>query len=153
MEDYTLRKLEGNNLKEFKFIAEIHESLPGAWIDNYTIDYEEIGKTVKSLVEKHKTGNILCYIAENNSKVIAFIWAEINENDKDVLDIFSLWTNQRYRGQGIATNLKIELERWAKAETNAKKISTTISAYNKNILLLNQKLGYEIKYHKMIKVI
>lgn len=153
MEDYTLMKLEENNLKEFKFIAEIHESLPGAWIDNYTIDYKEIEETVKRLVEKHKTPNILCYIAENNGDVIAFIWAEINEKDKDVLDIFSLWTDQKYRGQGIATKLKIELERWAKAETNTKKISTTVSANNKNMVLLNQKLGYEIKYHKMIKII
>ncbi len=138
-------------MKEFKFIAEIHESLPGAWVDNYNIDIEEIQKTIKRLIEKHKTDDIFCYIAENKSEIISFIWAEVNENDKDTIDIFSLWTDEKYRGQGIASNLKIELEKWAKSETSAKKIATTVSAKNRNMVDLNKKLGYEIIYHKMVK--
>lgn len=148
-----LRKLNENDLKEFNFIAKIHESLPGAWIDNYTIDDEEVKITLKGLVEKHKTNDILCYIAEKDSKIISFIWAEINKSNLETVDIISLWTDEEYRGQGIASSLKIELEKWAKLETSAKSISTTVSAKNKSMINLNRKLGYEIMSYKMIKKI
>ena len=151
IETYILRQLKENDLKEFNFIAEIHESLPGAWVDNYNIDTEEIQKTIKRLIEKHKTDDIFCYIAEKNDEIISFIWAEVNQIDKDTIDIFSLWTNEKYRGQGIASKLKMELEKWVKSETNAKNISTTVSAKNRNIIDLNKKLDYEIIYHKMVK--
>lgn len=153
MNDYIIRRLEENDLREFRFISEIHESMPKAWVDNYIIDYEGIEKSVSRLIERHKTSDILCCVAKDNSQIIAFIWAEINDEDNEVLDIISLWTNKNYRGQGIATKLKIELERWAKAETNAKKISTTVNANNKSMVLLNQKLGYEINYYRMTKII
>lgn len=153
MENYVLKKLVANDLREFKFIAEMHESLPKTWINNYIIDHEEIEKTVKKLIEKHKTSNILCCVVEDNNQIIAFIWAEINEKDNEVLDIKSLWTNKNYRERGVATKLKIELEKWAKAQTDARKISTTVSANNKAMVLLNQKLGYEINYYTMTKTI
>ena len=138
-------------MSEFSFIAKIHESMPGAWINNYTVAPEEVDKTIKRLVEKHKTNDILCLIAEKESSIISFIWSEINENNKEVLDIFSLWTDEKYRGQGIASNLKIELEKWAESETSAKKIVTTVNVNNKNMVSLNKKLGYEIIYHTMTK--
>lgn len=153
MNDYIIRRLEENDLREFRFISEIHESVPKAWVDNYIIDYEGIERSVSGLIERHKTSDILCCVAEDNSQIIAFIWAEINDEDNEILDIISLWTNKNYRGQGIATKLKIELERWAKAETNAKKISTTVSTNNKSMVLLNQKLGYKINYYRMTKII
>lgn len=151
IETYILRKLKENDLKEFKFIAEIHESLPGAWVDNYNIDIEEVKKTIKRLIEKHKINDIFCYIVENNNEIISFIWAEVNDIDKGTIDIFSLWTDEKYRGQGIALNLKIELEKWVKSETSAKNIATTVSSKNRNMIDLNKKLGYEIMYHKMVK--
>ena len=153
MGNYKLRILDENNLTEFRFIAEIHESLPMGWINNYIISRKEIEESVQRLIERHKASDVLCCVAEDGNHVIAFIWAEINENDKEVLDIVSLWTNKDYRGQGIATKLKIELEKWAKVKTNSKKISTTVSANNKTMLLLNQKLGYDINYYKMTKTI
>lgn len=131
----------------------MHESIPGGWIDNYSINTEEIEITIKRLVEKHKSHDIFCYIAEEDNIIISFIWAEINGNHKDTIDIFSLWTDEKYRGQGIASKLKIELEKWVKSETDAKKISTTVSVKNKGMIELNEKLGYKIMYHKMIKTI
>lgn len=153
METYILRKLKEKDLSEFRFIAQIHESIPEGWIDNYSINTEEIEITIKRLIEKHKTHDILCLVAEEDNIIISFIWAEINENDRETIDIFSLWTEEKHRGRGIASELKIELEKWVKSEINAKKISTTVSAKNKDMIALNKKLGYEIMYHKMIKKI
>lgn len=153
METYLLRRLKGNDLREFEFMSQTHESLPSAWVDNYIINIEDVEETVKRLVKRHNTKDIFCYIAEKDSEIISFIWAEINEIDKEIIDVFSLWTDERYRGQGIAYDLKIELEKWAKSETNANYINTTVSAKNKSMIYLNERLGYEILYHKMIKKI
>lgn len=153
MESYTFRILQKDDIKEFNFIAEVHESLPAAWINNYIIDDEEVKKTIEELVKRHKGSQILCCIFENNDEIIGFIWAEVNEDNSEVVDIISLWTSENYRGQGIATKLKIQLEDWTKNKTNAKKISTTVSAKNKAMLALNQKLGYEINSYKMTKMI
>lgn len=153
MDNCKVRKLGENDLKGFEFIAKIHESLPAAWIDNYAIDNIEIEKTARRLKDRHTTNDIFCSVVEDNDEIIAFIWAEINEEDNKILDIISLWTSQNYRRKGIATRLKLKLESWAKAQTDAKKISTTVSSNNKNMVQMNQKLGYEIKSYNMFKVI
>ena len=151
MVDYAIRKLGREDPAAFRFMAEVHESLPAAWIDDYVVEPGAVEQSSARLAEKHKTGEIACLVAEKNGEIIGFVWAEVHEQEKEVLNIFSLWTNPQYRGQGIATKLKLMLENWAKAETSAKKIVTTVSARNRNMVQLNQRLGYEIVSHKMIK--
>lgn len=151
MLDYTVRKLGSEDLAAFRFIAEVHESLPAAWIDDYVVEPAEIEQSCERLAKKHKTGEIACLVAESNGEIVAFIWGEVHEQVKEVLNIISLWTKPEYRGQGIATKLKLMFEDWAKAETSAKKIVTTVSARNTGMVQLNQKLGYKITQHKMIK--
>lgn len=151
MFDYTVRKLGPEDLVAFRFIAEVHESLPAAWIDDYVVEPGEVEQSCERLARKHKTGEIACLVAEHNGGIVAFVWGEVYEQDKEALNIISLWTNPQYRGQGIATRLKLMLEDWAKEETHATKIITTVSSSNTGMVLLNEKLGYKIMYHKMIK--
>lgn len=151
MINYVTRRLGAEDLSAFRFIAEVHESLPAAWVDDYVVEPKEVEKTVERLIDKHSSGRIACFIAEHGSEIIAFIWAEVHEQDESALSIFSLWTKPQYRGQGIATTLKHILEDWARTETNSKKIITTVSASNTKMVMLNQKLGYRIMYHKMTK--
>lgn len=148
-----LRKLKETNLKEIRYITEIHESLPKAWIDNYIVDKDEIEKNARILTGKLKTSNAFCCIVEEKDQIISFIWAEVNRSNSKIVDIISLWTNESYRGEGIATKLKIELENWTRENTKAKKISTTVSSNNEKMINLNEKLGYEINYYKMTKSI
>lgn len=151
MVDYTVSKLGAEDLAAFRFMAEVHESLPAAWIDHYVVEPRAVELSFAYLVEKHKVGEIACFVAESNGEIIAFVWAEVHEQEKEVLNIISLWTKPQYRGQGIATKLKLLVEDWAQAETSAKKIVTTVSARNRNMVQLNQKLGYQIEEHKMVK--
>lgn len=148
---YTVRRLDAEDLAEFQFIAEVHESLPAAWIDEYVVVPGAVEQSSERLAEKHKTGEIACLVAENSGEIVAFVWGEVHEQDKEILNIISLWTKPQHRGQGIATELKLMLEDWGKAETSAKKIVTTVSASNRGMVHLNQKLGYRIAYHKMVK--
>ena len=64
----------------------------------------------------------------------------------------SLWTEEKFRGQGIATQLKQEMENWAK-KNHIKRIDTTINMKNTKMLSINEKMGYEIKYLRMEKII
>ncbi len=151
MLDYTVRKLGPEDLAAFELIAEVHESLPAAWIDDYVVDPIEVEESFVRLEKKHKTGEFACFVAESDGEIVAFLWSEVHEQVKEVLNIISLWTKPEYRGQGIATKLKLMLEDWAKAETSAKRIVTTVSARNTGMVQLNQKLGYKITQYKMIK--
>lgn len=92
MESYTFRILQKDDVKEFKFTAEVHESLPAAWINNYMINYEEVEKMIEELIKKHEGSQILCCVVENDNEIIGFIWVEVNEGNSEVVDIISLWT-------------------------------------------------------------
>lgn len=133
------------------FIAKTHEELPAAWIEEYKASDEKINTTAEDLILKHNKKRIYCSVIEYNGKVISYIWAEVNATDNEQVDIMSLWTDKGYRGNGIATKLKVDLERWAKNEMNAKKIHTTVSSKNENMIKLNEKLGYATRYYRMTK--
>lgn len=139
------------DLAAFRFVAEIHEALPAAWINGYVVEPGEVEKSVARLVEKHRRAEIACLVVENDGEIVAFIWGEVSEQDNKALDIISLWTKPEHRGKGLATQLKLMLEDWAKAETKAEKIVTTVSAANSEMVQLNLKLGYKVAYHKMVK--
>lgn len=153
VKDYSIRTLAEHDLIMFELIAAVHESLPSAWVKNYSVNTEEIEKSVQRLLSMHKTPNILCCVAEVKGEIVSFIWAEVSEQSPKTIQIISLWTHEAYRGKGIATTLKIELERWGEQHPTAEEISTVVSAKNTAMLALNEKLGYETRYFRMVKVI
>ncbi|WP_217586306.1 GNAT family N-acetyltransferase [Lentibacillus saliphilus] len=151
MEDYKQRRLTSHDEAELYFIAKLHEKLPAGWIDDYQGSEETIQNTTKELVAKHQHQHVYCSIIEHQNKVISYIWAELNESNSKQVDIISLWTDEAYRGQGHAKQLKIALETWAKEDMHAEKIHTTVSSKNTNMVKLNEKLGYHTAYYRMIK--
>lgn len=151
MYGYKVKKLTPADLAAFMFIAEVHESLPAAWVNSYVVEAEEVEKSLARLVEKHKRAEIVCFVAEKDGEIVAFVWGEVSEQDNKALDIISLWTKPEHRGKGLATQLKLMLEAWAKTERKAEKIVTTVSAANGGMVQLNLKLGYKVAYHRMIK--
>lgn len=153
VKDYSIRTLAENDLIMFEFIAAVHESLPAAWVKNYSVKTEDIEKSVQQFQSMHKTANILCCVAEVEGEIVSFIWAEVREQNPKAIQIISLWTHDAYRGKGIATTLKMELERWGEQHPTAEEIHTVVSAKNKAMLALNKKLGYETRYYKMVKTI
>lgn len=146
-----VRILNEHDLQELKFIADVHEQLPAGWIAKYEVNQEDIDKTFHRLITKQHANRIFCAIIEHEQKIISYIWAEISEKSQAVVDIMSLWTDEDYRRQGVATVLKIELEKWAKLQPNVKMINTMVSKKNSKMIELNEKLGYEINYYRMTK--
>lgn len=148
-----MRRLNAKDLNAFQFIANIHETLPAAWIDDYQPSEESVKVTTEGLINKHETDVIFCSVIEDDNKPmpISFIWAEENKNNRKKIDIISLWTMEEFRGGGLAQKLKTALEIWAKEETNAEEIHTTVSTKNISMIKLNEKLDYKTKYYRMIK--
>ncbi len=69
---------------------------------------------------------------------------------KSMVNIELLYVEPQFRKLGIATQLKIALEKWAKT-MNAKRISNTIHKNNLPMISLNKDLGYQVSHVKMYK--
>ncbi|MCK4957689.1 MAG: GNAT family N-acetyltransferase [Candidatus Cloacimonetes bacterium] len=149
--DYKYRSLDVNSIDELRQIAKIHLSVPALWINNYSFEEIEIDSTVNDLLVKSKSNNLFCYIFENNNEIISYIWAETSNINPEILNIISLWTKDEYRNKGLGTFLKQLLEDWAKKQDLIKKIVTTVSAKNLNMIKLNENLEYKISSYNMVK--
>ncbi|UTR14907.1 hypothetical protein MM221_20600 [Salipaludibacillus sp. LMS25] len=103
MANFTLKRVSENDKELISNIANIHENLPAAWIDNYDVSREDIDKTGDELTGKISTNSLFCAIIEKNSNMMSYIWAELNHKQ---VDIISLWTDEEYRGQRICKTVK-----------------------------------------------
>ncbi|WP_078576606.1 GNAT family N-acetyltransferase [Salipaludibacillus agaradhaerens] len=151
MDNFTLKRVSENDKALINNIANIHENLPAAWIDNYHVSSEDINKTVEQLSAKRSANSLFCSIIEKNSNMMSYIWAEVNPKDAKQVDIISLWTDEAHRGQGYAKRLKVELERWALNEVKATSLHPVVSTKNSQMIKLNEGLGYHTRYVRMYK--
>lgn len=103
MEDYSVLKLKNNCIKEFKFIAKIHDYIFAVDKLNYIADYKKIDRAVKSLSNRVTDFKNVCYVAMYNEQIIGYIW--LKKNTQDDLKIESIWTLEEFRNQGIAATL------------------------------------------------
>jgi len=103
LEDYKVVKLRKNCIKEFKFIAKIHDYIFSKDKDNYVANYSKIDRAVKQLSNKDKDMQNTCYVAIYNQQIVGYIW--LKKNPKSSLKIESLWTLEEFRNQGIASTL------------------------------------------------
>lgn len=146
-----MKRLGPEDQEAVYFIAKIHEGIPAAWIDNHQTSEESIRSLCADLQDRLYSYTNYVAVIRLEQRVISYIWAELNEEDWKQIDIISLWTDERYRGQGFAKQLKVGLERWAKQEMHATRIYTTVSSRNKEMIRLNESLGYETRYYRMVK--
>ncbi len=146
-----MKRLGPENIEDVYTIAKIHEEISTYWIDNYQTSEEFLQTTYTDLKDRLYSYTNFLSVIQIDQRVISYIWAEVNEHDWKQIDIISLWTDKEFRGQGLAKQLKVGLEIWAKKEMHATKIYTTVSSRNKNMIQLNESLGYETRYYRMIK--
>ena len=146
-----MKRLGPENIEEVYTIAKIHEEISTYWIDNYQTSEEFMQTTYTDLKDRLYSYTNFLSVIQIDQRVISYIWAEVNEHDWKQIDIISLWTDKEFRGQGLAKQLKVGLEIWAKKEMHATKIYSTVSSRYKNMIQLNESLGYETRYYRMIK--
>lgn len=138
------RKIELNNDQEIESIlikiAKWHNLTPKLWVANYRLSDEDVEETVQR-IRSTKHADLFLMIAEDKGQAQGFIWAYKQERPQDSVMILSLYVTEDYRGQGVATELKVLLEEWCRLE-GIKTIQTTTHYTNHNMIALNQKLGY-----------
>lgn len=140
MKYYTLKASSSSNV--IKKLATWHNLTPQLWLEDYYPTDDEIENTIKRMITNP------CYIGvAEDEDVVGFIWAEKHE---DHVMIVSLYIDEQYRKQNVASHLKKDLETWCLKE-GIEKIKTTVHSKNKNMLALNEKLGYESKMIHMEK--
>ncbi len=142
----TLNKDEHNYIKQ---IANIHETLLSQAESNYKCTKLSIALRYEMICSRLEHTNDKIYIYENEGQLIAFIWGYFS-NEKSMVNIELLYVEPQFRKLGIATQLKIALEKWAKT-MNAKRISSTIHKSNLPMISLNKDLGYQVSHVKMYK--
>ncbi|WP_313340149.1 GNAT family N-acetyltransferase [Sedimentibacter sp.] len=142
------RKIEINGINDdnkldllLTKIAKWHNLTPKLWINNYKASNTDIDETVRRIKNTRNKDLFLAIAEDDENNIQGFIWAYKQEKVQDSVMILSLYTEEDYRGQGIATNLKNLLEEWCRFE-GIKTIETTVHYNNNSMIALNQKLGY-----------
>lgn len=135
--------LETNTINEtIRLLARWHNETPKQWIQNYTFTEQDVISTVNRMVRDTSV-----IILAEEDRPIGFIWGEKQNQD---LMILSLYVDENFRKHQVATDLKLQLETWCR-NNDIQKILTTVHSKNKNMLALNEKLGYEQKMIHMEK--
>lgn len=122
-------------------IAKWHNLTPKLWIPDYKISTTEIEETILKIQDTRNEDLLLVIAEDEQGHTQGFIWACKQEKPQDSVMILSLYVTEDYRGQGVATNLKVLLEEWCRLE-GIKTIETTVHYKNNSMMALNQKLGY-----------
>lgn len=141
------RKIDFDNVngKELELlllqIAKWHNLIPKLWIPDYKVSELNIKETVQRIKNTKKEDLFLAIAEDKQGCIQGFIWACKQEKPQDSVMILSLYVTEDYRGQGVATNLKMLLEEWCRQE-GIKAIETTVHYSNNPMIELNKKLGY-----------
>ena len=122
-------------------IAMWHNLTPKLWRPDYRVSDKDIEETIARIKNTSSEDLYIAVAKDDEGQPQSFIWAVKREKSKDTAMILSLYTTDKYRGQGIATKLKELLEEWCRSE-GIKAIQTTVHYDNRKMLELNQKLGY-----------
>lgn len=131
-------------------IAKWHNLAPKLWKPNYKASSSDIEKTMQRIKHTKSEDLFLMIAVDEYDQIKGFIWAYKQEKPRDSVMILSLYVTEGYRGRGIATNLKVLLEKWCR-DKGIKTIQTTVHYNNHNMIELNQKLGYNPSMVSMTK--
>ena len=141
-----------NEPAEIEFVCRNHLETPAIWISDYRVSDKDLQDNIENFLKSAKQDKLIVLTARAGSDIIGFIWAEVSFENLEIINIISLWTEPRFRNQGIATDLKRELEIVAK-DKGFKKIRTNVYTPNMAMLDLNLKLGYKIIRYDLEKVL
>ena len=126
-------------------ISKVHNEIPKLWMPIEPVTEAEIQSSMSRMMTNK------CYIRmvqeDDSDTLVGFIWAELFDDHAMVV---SLYVDKKHRHQGIASQLKKDLETWC-INQEVYKIKTTVSYANKNMLKLNKELGYKAGMVHMVK--
>lgn len=149
------RPINLDNFEEVRYFFITHEY---SWRDSDPATFvarseEKRDEVAKNYIEKLKDGSEKFYCLG------AFIGDELIGShflDRYMIDgqkachIHGLWIDSAYRNKGIAMTLKKKGEEWAKSK-GCVLMDANVKVSNKNMISLNEKLGYEVARYNFRK--
>lgn len=146
------QELDYNNTDEIYAAAKIHESTPLNWNPSMKVTEEEIAYSVKKINESKDTKTVFILFAKLASgEIVGLHWLRLYErHNEQVVNIDSLWVNEKLRKNGIATELKRRGEDWGRSK-GAKLVTTNVFCENEIMMKLNLKLGFKPDSIRMSK--
>ncbi len=144
--DIEFRQLNYSDYNEVYEFYKIFWSIPVEIGDEYIV--EKTSNFIKESVEKaiatENKGNTFSGIALSQGKIVGIhVLRKFIEFDSIGVHIANLWVEKKYRGNGIAKELKKRGEIWAKS-INATFINTNVLPDNKTMLEMNKDRGFSI---------
>ncbi|MEA3515380.1 MAG: GNAT family N-acetyltransferase [Nanoarchaeota archaeon] len=156
-----IRKVNNNDLEQLtQLIIEFKEGLTDFEPEDLKVFRRKIKSSdliKKSVKEEIDNPNGLFLVAEDENKLVGFIFGTIRENTHMVYDTVKfgmlnhIWITNNYRGRGLASKFKDNLFQWFK-DNNCKYIKLLVLDANPTKHIY-EKWGFEIVLDSMVKVI
>lgn len=145
------RRADKENKEELHNIALIDSKIPLEFDTEFQWSEKSLDVTL-SRYNKHLLENDFFEVALSDDKVVGFHIVKKVPYPPDTYAgaIFTLWTDPKFRGNGIATELKKRGEVWAKLE-GCSLMVTNVHLNNTQMLNLNKIFGFGIVQHAMRK--
>ncbi len=148
--DVFYRRVNYENLCELKLIAEADARIPLSYDPRYI--FAEASITARLVFYKELTEDDFFEVAETGNAVVGFhvIRRIPYPPNLYVGSVISLWVHPEFRLQGIARNLKVRGEHWARSK-GLVFLQTHVHVDNMRMLEVNRTNGYEVAYLNLRK--
>jgi GNAT superfamily N-acetyltransferase len=134
---------------ELQYIAEIDSRIPLEFDSHFHWTESHVQKRISDY-KLLKTSDFI-HVAISEGKIVGFhIIKESEYGSSTMGNTVTLWTDPKFRKQGIATKLKELGIEWAK-KRKVKFVQTAVHVNNKVMLDLNKKLDFEDCYRLLRK--
>lgn len=114
----TYRKYDLNNEDEIKFIAQIDAEIPALYDSDFTADEKTILERLDFIKKSIKPDDFYEVAVTEQNQVVGFHFVKkiMYLGKIPAGSVYTLWVHPDYRGQGIATSLKVRSEDWARLQ-------------------------------------
>jgi GNAT superfamily N-acetyltransferase len=146
------RRVNYENLCELKLMAEADARIPLAYDPSYI--FAEASISARLDYYKELAEDDFFEVAAMESAVVGFhiIRRTAYPPNLYVGSVISLWVHPEFRRKGIAGNLKVRGEHWARSKS-LMFLQTHVHVENKRMLEVNRSNGYEVADLNLRKVL
>jgi GNAT superfamily N-acetyltransferase len=149
--EFQYRNINKDNADELKFVAEQDSRIPLQYDPSFPWNEDSITGRLNYFSKEIKDDDFF-EVAVLENKVVGFHVVKKVPYAQDIFagTIITLWTHPEFRGKGIATNLKLRAETWAKSQ-KLTYLLTNVHVKNPGMFSINKKLGFEVVQYSLRK--
>lgn len=140
--------------KDFERIGLINEEVAPQVMDEAKLNSSDDSHYLLQAL-RDNGNNVVVFVAEENSEITGFIYAEIGKTIDTVpyVEIYWIAVKEKYRHWGIGQSLMDSVHKWA-YKSGIKIMQGSVWTHNKNAITFFENLGYKAiaKNNEMIEM-